>query len=90
MPAQRTAPPLTVIPGGNSQRLAPGALHQVVLDHLTTHPKESFTSIRISRAIGRSSGAIANALVTLTRHGHAEQVTTRPMTYRLARPGLGA
>ncbi|MDH6223647.1 helix-turn-helix domain-containing protein [Streptomyces sp. MJP52] len=84
LPAQRTAPALTVIPGGDGQRLAPGALRQLVLDHLTAHPGEAFTSTRISRAIGRSSGAIANALVTLTRHGLAEQVTSRPMTYRLA------
>ncbi|MEU6158805.1 hypothetical protein [Streptomyces sp. NPDC047130] len=90
LPAQRTVPPLTVIPGGDSQRLAPGALRQMVLDHLTAHPDEAFTSTRISRAIGRSSGAIANALVTLTRHGHAEQVTFRPMTYRLAQTGLDA
>ncbi|WP_166028975.1 helix-turn-helix domain-containing protein [Streptomyces chilikensis] len=90
LPAQRTAPVLTVIPGGDGQRLAPGALRQMVLDHLTAHPGEAFTSTRISRAIGRSSGAIANALVTLTRHGLAEQVTVRPMRYRLAEAAVGA
>ncbi len=84
LPAQRTAPALTVIPGGDGQRLAPGALRQLVLENLATHPDEAFTSTRISRAIGRSSGAIANALVTLTRQGLAEQVTVRPMTYRIA------
>ncbi|MER5481313.1 helix-turn-helix domain-containing protein, partial [Streptomyces sp. NPDC002734] len=84
LPAQRTAPALTVIPGGDGQRLAPGALRQLVLEHLAAHPEEAFTSTRISRAVGRSSGAIANALVTLTRHGLAEQVTVRPMTYRIA------
>jgi DNA-binding IclR family transcriptional regulator len=62
----------------------------MVLEHLAAHPEEAFTSTRISRAIGRSSGAIANALVTLTRQGLAEQVTVRPMAYRLAEGNLGA
>jgi biotin operon repressor len=84
LPAQRTAPPLTVVPGGDSQRLAPGALRGLVIDHLTAHPSEAFTATRISRVIGRSSGAIANALVTLTRRGLAEEVTDRPRRYRLA------
>ncbi|WP_158897289.1 MarR family transcriptional regulator [Streptomyces hygroscopicus] len=64
-------------------RLAPGALRQMVVGHLTAHPDEAFTATRISRIIEKSSGAIANALVTLTKQGIAEQVTERPRTYRI-------
>ena len=56
----------------------------MVVKHLQTHPQEAFTSTAISRVIGRSSGAIANALVTLTKQGHAQQVNERPRRYQLA------
>lgn len=74
-------PTLTVVSGGK-QRLAPGALRQMVIDHLLAHPDKTFTATAISRAIGKSSGAIANALVTLAEHGQAEQITEKPRAYR--------
>ncbi|KAK1177968.1 hypothetical protein B7755_007280 [Streptomyces sp. NBS 14/10] len=90
-PVEGTAPPgapeaarPTAVSGGDKVRLAPGALRQMVIDHLTAHPNEAFTATRISRVIAKSSGAIANALATLARQGIAEQVTERPRTYRLA------
>ncbi|MEE4590967.1 hypothetical protein V2J94_03475 [Streptomyces sp. DSM 41524] len=73
----------TVNQSGHRTRLAPGALRQMVISHLTAHPDEAFTATRISRIIEKSSGAIANALVTLTKHGITEQVTERPRTYRI-------
>ncbi|MEU4898018.1 hypothetical protein AB0B12_28155 [Streptomyces sp. NPDC044780] len=73
----------TVNQSGYQTRLAPGALRQLVVGHLTAHPDEAFTATRISRVIEKSSGAIANALVTLTKQGVAEQVTERPRTYRI-------
>ncbi|MBL1102804.1 MarR family transcriptional regulator [Streptomyces coffeae] len=74
----------TALSGTDKVRLAPGALRQMVIDHLTAHPNEAFTATRISRTIAKSSGAIANALATLTKQGIAEQVTEHPRTYRLA------
>lgn len=71
-------------PDGRKVRLAPGALRQMVIDHLSAHPEEAFTATRISRVIEKSSGAIANALVTLTKQGIAEQASEQPRTYRLA------
>ncbi|GAA2110094.1 MarR family transcriptional regulator [Streptomyces synnematoformans] len=68
-------------------RLAPGALRKQVLSHLQAHPTEAFTATQISRAIERSSGAIANALATLTTKGLAEQVTDTPRRYRLTEAG---
>jgi biotin operon repressor len=75
-----------IILPGEKKRLAPGALRQMVIDHLEAHPGEAFTATKISRVIEKSSGAIANALVTLAQQGIAEQVDDRPRTYRLAAP----
>ncbi|MFF4602740.1 hypothetical protein ACFY12_08305 [Streptomyces sp. NPDC001339] len=76
VPAQSAAP--------TDRRLAPGALRQMVIEHLRTHPDEAFTATRISRIIEKSSGAIANALDKLVSQGIAEQVSDRPRTFRLA------
>ncbi|ADI11675.1 hypothetical protein SBI_08557 [Streptomyces bingchenggensis BCW-1] len=83
-PEAPEAVPPTAVSGGDRVRLAPGALRQMVIDHLIAYPSEAFTATRISRVIAKSSGAIANALATLVRQGIAEQVTERPRTYRLA------
>jgi hypothetical protein len=89
-PGAPEAVPPTAVSGGDRVRLAPGALRQMVIDHLIAYPSEAFTATRISRVIAKSSGAIANALATLVRQGIAEQVTERPRTYRLATaPGSG-
>ncbi|WP_327672686.1 MULTISPECIES: hypothetical protein [unclassified Streptomyces] len=87
----RTAPghapaPAPPAAADGKRRLAPGGLRQMVIEHLQDHPEEAFTATRISRIIEKSSGAIANALATLTKHHIAEQVSDRPRTYRLARP----
>ncbi|MGW5697937.1 MarR family transcriptional regulator [Streptomyces asiaticus] len=76
--------PSPTITSGSKVRLAPGALRDMVVNHLTAHRGEAFTATGISRVIEKSSGAIANALVTLTKRGITEQVTERPRTYRLA------
>ncbi|MEU3962954.1 hypothetical protein AB0F42_24630 [Streptomyces buecherae] len=69
---------------GEKERLAPGALRQMVADYLQQHTGEAFTATKISREIDRSSGAITNALRKLVQQGTAEQVTDRPRTYRVA------
>ncbi|GAA1918856.1 MarR family transcriptional regulator [Streptantibioticus ferralitis] len=80
---ESAAPKLTVVTGGSKQRLAPGGLRQMVLDHLQAHPDGEFTATALSRVIGKSSGAIANALVTLEKHGQARQVNDHPRRYQL-------
>jgi hypothetical protein len=57
----------------------------MVLDHLAAHPDATFTATALGRALARSSGAIGNALVTLIKFGHAEQVSVAPRTYRYRR-----
>ncbi|MEV8023035.1 helix-turn-helix domain-containing protein [Streptomyces sp. NPDC086554] len=83
---RQTPPAETITLPGGKKRLVPGALRQMVIDHLQAHPDEAFTATKISRVIEKSSGAIANALVTLARQGIAEHVSERPRTYRLATP----
>jgi hypothetical protein len=90
-PAQRTVAPAesSALPGGK-KRLAPGALRQMVIDHLSAHPGEAFTATGISRVIGKSSGAIANALDRMVKQNIAQQVNDRPRTYQLATPQADA
>ena len=82
----QSVPTVAINLSGEKKRLAPGALRQMVIDHLQAYPGEAFTATKISRVIEKSSGAIANSLVTLARQGIAEQVSDRPRTYRLVTP----
>ncbi|WP_395111383.1 AAA family ATPase [Actinomadura sp. SCN-SB] len=63
-------------------RLGQGELRRRVAEHLATFPGAAFTPGEIARVLGRSSGAVGNALDTLVDHGHAEQVVVRPRRYR--------
>ncbi|WP_431983075.1 hypothetical protein [Streptomyces qinglanensis] len=66
----------------DSGRLRPGVLGEMVLNFMAAHPDEAFTATAISRSIERSSGAIANSLVTLTERGTVRQVTDQPRRYQ--------
>ena len=71
--------------GGKKAAAArPGGLREKVLAHLRDHPDKSFTPHEIHKVIGHSSGAIANALDTLVKHGDAELATEKPRRFRLA------
>ncbi|MEY9963361.1 hypothetical protein ABIA33_001394 [Streptacidiphilus sp. MAP12-16] len=63
-------------------RLGQGGLHQLALEHLRAHPDQEWTSTGIGKAIGRSSGAIANALATMVTRGEAELTCAAPRRYR--------
>jgi len=62
----------------------PGGLREKVLAHLRDHPGAEFTPHEIHKVLGNSSGAIANALDTLVKHGDAELATEKPRKFRLA------
>lgn len=98
--AADTAPQVTPIDGNSapdttgtapavsgSGRLRPGALRELVINHLRAHPNEAYTATGISRAIEKSSGAIANALVKLTKQGITQQVSETPRRYQYAAHG---
>ena len=59
-------------------RLGQGQLPQLALDHLRAHPDQEWTATGIAKEIGRSSGAIANALATMTGRGEAEMTCAAP------------
>jgi hypothetical protein len=66
-------------------RLAAGALQGMVQDFLTEHPGDHGPTA-IGRALGRSSGAVANALERLVTAGWASRSNDRPRRYRNAEP----
>jgi hypothetical protein len=67
-------------------RLGQGQLHQLALDHLRAHPEQEWTATGIAKVIGRSSGAIANALVTMVKRGQARQTAEAPKRFQATDP----
>ena len=77
----RTGP---AAPGQNSdgsRTLGKNELRNIVRDFLAAHPGHEFTPTTISREIGRSSGAIGNALAKLVVSGEAVLVKEAPATF---------
>jgi hypothetical protein len=70
--------------GRKAPAARPGGLREKVLGHLRDHPGKEFTPHEIHKVLGNSSGAIANALDTLVKHGDAELATEKPRKFRLA------
>ena len=70
--------------GKKAPAVQPGGLREKVLAHLRANPGASFTPHEIHKVNGHSSGAIANALETLVKHGDAEVATEKPRRFRLA------
>jgi hypothetical protein len=62
----------------------PGALRDLVEEHLRKFPETAFTPHQVGKVLTRSAGAVANALDKLVSLGTAEMVTDKPRTYRLA------
>ncbi|MEU3399384.1 helix-turn-helix domain-containing protein [Streptomyces filamentosus] len=65
-----------------AKRLARGDLRQMVYDHLAAHPAEEIGPSGLGKLLGRSAGAVANALAKLTAHGQAELTSDSPRRYR--------
>ncbi|GAB3971301.1 hypothetical protein GCM10029978_046230 [Actinoallomurus acanthiterrae] len=60
---------------------APGQLREKVAAHLAAHPGKEFTPHEISKVIGHSAGAIANALDRLVALGQAMETCERPRRF---------
>ena len=71
--------------GGSASR--PGQLRDLVQAHLAAHPAIEFTPHAIGRVLGRSSGAVANALDRLTALGQAQLTSERPRRYQATATG---
>jgi predicted transcriptional regulator len=66
-----------------SQRLAPGALRDMVEDYLRDNSGK-FSPNAIGKALNRSSGAVHNALEKLVESGYAVRTSDKPKKYSLA------
>ena len=64
----------------------PGQLRDLVAAHLSGHPDTDFSPHQIGRVLGRSSGAVANALDRLTALGQAQLASEKPRRYRHQAP----
>jgi hypothetical protein len=65
-----------------SGRLCNGELRRQVARVLADRAGSQFTACEVARVLGRSSGAVGNALAVLVRRGEADQPTTNPARYQ--------
>lgn len=65
-----------------ARRLRNGELRAQIASFLATRPGCEFTPHEVARELGRSSGAVGNALTALAARGEAEQTTAKPVRYR--------
>jgi hypothetical protein len=70
--------------GRRAPATRPGALRDLVEDHLRKYPDTAFTPHQVGKVLTRSAGAVANALDKLVSLGTAQMVTDKPRTYQLA------
>ncbi len=70
--------------GRRAPATRPGALRDLVEEHLRKFPDTAFTPHQVGKVLTRSAGAVANALDKLASLGTAQMVTDKPRTYRLA------
>jgi hypothetical protein len=69
--------------GVRASRLAKGELATLVVDYLSAHPGD-LGPTAVGQALGRSPGAVANALQRLAVDGRVRLVGESPRRYRLA------
>ncbi|MFJ5989323.1 hypothetical protein [Lentzea sp. NPDC092896] len=67
-----------------SRRLPPGGLHGMVEDFLRAHPNEDFGPGAIAKSLGRSSGAVSNALDKMAASGVVVRTCPKPKRFRLS------
>ncbi|PXY18291.1 AAA family ATPase [Prauserella flavalba] len=80
MTTPATPPTTPTAPAGG--RLPNGELRRQVAEVLANRAGTELTPRDIAHTLGRSSGAVGNALAALTAGGYAEQTSTKPVRYR--------
>lgn len=78
-----TSGPRSGVGASTRGRLRKGELNGLVLSFLAEHG-QPVTASAIGKAIGRSGGAVANALVRMETAGQVTRVTDKPRTYQPA------
>lgn len=69
----------------STSRLRKGQLRALVLDHLQQHPDAEYSPTAIAKALGRSAGAVSNALDRLAVDGVAVQSSQKPRRFTARR-----
>jgi len=82
--AQRRRAVKAAASGRRAPATRPGALRDLVEDHLREFPGIAFTPHQAGKVLTRSAGAVTNALDKLVSLGVAQMVTDKPRTYQLA------
>lgn len=72
------------VEGGGAGRLGKGKLRALVLTQMQADLAVEHSPSSLAKLLGRSSGAVANALVRLTLDGLAAETNQRPRRYRAA------
>lgn len=67
---------------GKPRRLGSGELRRLVAERLAGRPGKAFSSSEVARALGRSSGAVRNALARLAERGEATRTSPTADRYR--------
>ncbi len=62
-------------------RLSKGQLRSLVLGYLRNRPGEEHSPTAVGKALGRSSGAVGNALTKLAAEGTVTETSTKPRRY---------
>jgi DNA-binding MarR family transcriptional regulator len=70
-------------PARSADRLGRGALGALVREYLAARPGEDLGPTQIGKALGRSQGAVSNALARLEAGGEARLVSASPRRYRI-------
>ena len=68
----------------DSQRLGKGELRALVLDHLQSRPGQAVTPTAVAKDLGRSAGAVGNALERLVASGQVVPTGSAPRRYAAA------
>lgn len=77
----------TTRPAGDKEpradgRLRRGVLRALVAEHLRQHAEVEHTPTGVAKALGRSAGAVSNALDRLAADGAVEQTSITPRRFR--------
>lgn len=76
-------PAVDAVDASPTDRLGRGALGTLVREYLAARPDEDLGPTQIGKALGRSQGAVSNALGRLEVSGEAQLVSTSPRRYRI-------
>ncbi|MFI9452494.1 hypothetical protein [Amycolatopsis sp. NPDC052450] len=82
-PSVTGSPAVTETARPDKDRLPKGGLRAMVEEYLTEHPGEDFGPAKIGKDLGRSAGAVNNALEKLVADGYARKTCEAPKRFAI-------